>query len=137
MTEFAESIEIERDADAVWEVVGDVARISDWLPLLNDSQLDGDVRVCQVEGGQITERILGRDDDARRYEYTITDSPMPVESIRAAIEVAGDDGRATVTWTTSVEPDELAEQFAPIYREGLVNLKRQLEGDASEPVRSG
>jgi carbon monoxide dehydrogenase subunit G len=47
MTEFAQSIEIERDADAVWEVVGDVARISDWLPFLSDSHLDGDVRVCR------------------------------------------------------------------------------------------
>jgi hypothetical protein len=30
--------------------------------------------------------------------------------------------------TTVVVPDELAEAFGPIYREGLENMKAQLEG---------
>ena len=31
------------------------------------------------------------------------------------------------TWSTEVEPGALAEQFSPIYREGLETLKQQLE----------
>ena len=128
LAQFSESIEIERDADAVWAVVGDIGAISGWLPFLTESRLDGDTRVCQAgEVGELTETILSRNDAGRSYEYTITESPMPIESIKAGIQVDGSGDRSTVTWSTEVEPGALAEQFSPIYREGLETLKQQLE----------
>ena len=127
MAVFSESIKITATPDQVWSVVGDVPNISRWLPFIEQSQLEGDYRMCVSKAGPLRERILVRDDQARRTEYTILEAPMDIEFIHAALQVTPDDNGSCVEWSTTVTPDALAEAFAPIYREGLENMKRQLE----------
>jgi carbon monoxide dehydrogenase subunit G len=127
MTEFAESITIDRDPDAVWEVVGHLD-ISKWLPFITEARTEGDIRYCvAANGADLVERIVSHDPDVRRYQYTIESSPMPIKDILATISVEANGTGAKVTWHTEVEPAELAEMFAPIYREGLENLKKLVE----------
>lgn len=113
----------------MWTVIGDLGGISKWLPFLTESRLeDSRTRVCQAgEQGELREKILSRDDDARRYEYTITSAPMPIDDILATIQVLPHERGARVIWHTSVEPEGLVEMFKPIYAQGLSNLKAQLE----------
>jgi uncharacterized membrane protein len=127
MAVFAESIEIAADADKVWSVAGDIPNISGWLPFIEQSRTEGDYRLCQSIAGPLRERVLVRDDEARRYEYTILDAPMEIEFIHAAVQVTATPTGSQVEWSTTVTPDELADAFSPIYREGLENMKRQLE----------
>lgn len=127
MASFAESINIAATPDQVWSVVGDVPNISSWLPFIEQSRSEGDYRVCVSKAGPLRERILSKDDEARRYDYTILEAPMEIEFIHATVQVKAHEGGACVEWSTIVTPDEVAEAFAPIYREGLENIKRQLE----------
>lgn len=127
MTEFSESITINRNPDAVWEVVGDLD-ISRWLPFITEARYEGDARHCvAANGANLVERIISHDTTARRYQYTIESSPMPIEQILATISVDAEGSGSKVIWHTDVEPAELAEMFAPIYREGLENLKKLVE----------
>ncbi len=128
MAVFAESIDIAATPDQVWAVAGDVSNISGWLPFIEQSRTEGDYRLCQSQAGPLRERILVRDDAARRYEYTILEAPMEIEFIHATVQVTPSAGGSHVEWSTTVTPDELAEAFGPIYREGLENMKRRLEG---------
>jgi carbon monoxide dehydrogenase subunit G len=132
MAVFGESIEIAATPDNVWAVVGDVANISAWLPFIEESQIEGDYRQCRSMAGPLRERILARDDAARTYDYTILDAPMEIEFIHATVAVTETTDGSRVDWSTLVTPDGLVEAFAPIYREGLENLKLQIEGSVIE-----
>ncbi len=134
MTQINETITIDADPDRVWAVAGDVANIADWLPALASSSVDGDQRSCTtVEGADLTERIVERNDAERYYVYEITDSPMPVSSYRSVLSVSGHDGHAHVAWSAEMEPagdasvDELEQTFKQIYREGLENLRDRVQ----------
>jgi hypothetical protein len=127
MATFCESIDIAAAPEAVWAVAGDVQNISGWLPFIEESRMEGEYRKCQSKAGPLHELILMHDDDARRYEYTILDAPMDIEFIHATVQVTAMNGGSHVEWSTLVVPDGLAEAFAPIYREGLENMKAQLE----------
>ncbi|MCP5111616.1 MAG: SRPBCC family protein, partial [bacterium] len=111
----------------VWEVAGDIQNISGWLPFIEQSRTDGDYRHCESQAGPLRERILVNDPEARRYEYTILEAPMEIEFIHATVQVTPSGAGSHVEWSTTVTPDELADAFSPIYREGLENMKRQLE----------
>ncbi len=130
MAEFSDSIMIHRDVDSVWSLVGTPDRINQWLPFIETSRVDGSARHCTaINGAQLEEKIVNRNDAQRSYQYTIESAPMPIDELLATITVsaAGADC-SLVTWHTFVEPAELIETFAPIYREGLENLRTQLEG---------
>jgi hypothetical protein len=90
--------------------------------------MEGDYRECESKAGPLRELILARDDETRRYEYTILEAPMDIEFIHATVSVTPFNGGSRVEWSTLVSPDELADAFAAIYKEGLENMKAQLEG---------
>ncbi len=134
MTTFAETIVIDADPDTVWGVAGDV-NIARWLPFIAEARSEGDARYCvAINGADLAERIVNHDPAARRYQYTIEKSPMPIEKILATISVEPAGQGSKVVWQTEVEPAELAEMFAPIYREGLENLKQIVETGQEAPA---
>lgn len=81
MAKVERDVTIEASPDDVWRVVGDFGGISKWLDGIEASSVDGDTRVCTMAGGgTLEEKILERDDENRRYTYTITQSPFAFES---------------------------------------------------------
>ena len=62
-----------------------------------------------------------------RLEYSVTDAPFPVEFHNALIDVYPEQNGSTVTWTTSVVPDELATMFSPVFDADLNQLKDLVE----------
>jgi uncharacterized protein YndB with AHSA1/START domain len=137
MPQIRESITIEADPDRVWAVAGDPATISEWLPAIATSSLQGDERSCTtVDGAALKERVLERNDAEHYYVYEITDAPMPVASYRSRLSVDGHDGHSHVGWTADFEAaddaaaPELEQTFTQIYREGLESLRARVEGSS-------
>lgn len=46
-----ETIVIAAAAESVWAVAGDAAGIAEWLPAIEQSRLEGDVRYATFAGG--------------------------------------------------------------------------------------
>lgn len=129
MAKVERDIKIEASPDDVWGVVGDFGGISKWLGAIESSSIDGDTRVCAIAGGgELVEKILERDDENRRYSYTITESPFPLESHKAWMSVEPDGAGSKVTWVMEIAPDTVAQGMEPIAESGLVALKAYVEG---------
>jgi hypothetical protein len=122
--------------DAVWKIAGDAGNIADWLPAIEKSHLDGDIRHATFAGGggEATERIVEHDDAARYYVYEYLAGPLPLQFYRARIEVAAHPDGSIVNWSSEFgagSPEEeaaLAEAIAGIYRGGLETLAAQATG---------
>lgn len=129
MARIEKSIEIDRSPDDVWAVVGDVGAISTWLPAIGESSFSDGVRECTMEGGGVLrEQISNRDDANRRYEYEITEGPMPLDHHHAWMSVDEADAGSRVTWITEIAPDDMATVMEPVFEEGMQALKAHLEG---------
>src|SRR4051794_21296572 len=74
-----EPIVIAASPDAVWEVAGDAGAIADWVPAIESSRLDGDVRHATFAGGggDARERIVEHDAAARAHSYEYPPGPLP------------------------------------------------------------
>lgn len=134
MGQVRETIEIQASPEQVWALAGDPGRIAEWLPALADATLEGDRRaITTKDGGAIEERILERSEEGRFYVYEISESPLPLRSYHSRLAVHGHGEHAHVDWEATLEaesPDqepELTATFSQIYREGLTNLREQLE----------
>jgi carbon monoxide dehydrogenase subunit G len=92
-------------ADKVWELVRDPAGIADWLPGVDSVEMDGDTRVISTMGLEIRE-ACDVDDDLKRFQYTITDGPIPFEFHRAVIDVLDDGDGCVVVYSIEVEPGD-------------------------------
>lgn len=136
MGRIQENITIAAGPDQVWKVAGDIRNISAWLPAIATSEAEGDQRACTtVDGADLKERIVERNDAERYYVYEITDSPMPISSFRSVLSVQGHDGHSHVAWSADIEPagdasaEELEQAFGQIYRDGLESLRKRVQGD--------
>lgn len=100
----------------LWAKVRDVGHVSGLLDVVTESSLAGNKRECKLAtGADLSETILGIDEEHRRVAYTITASPFPIESHAASMQVidAGD-GRSVFRWITDVTPDEMADGLSPL-----------------------
>ncbi len=110
-------------ADAVWDVVGDPARI-DWVPGVESCEMEGDVRRFAMAGaGELAERILLRDPAQRRLEYSVIASTPALEAHKAAIEVRPQPEGCLLIWETDVRP----EAVEPFIRRSMEGALEQLE----------
>lgn len=124
MARIEKTVEIDRSPEEVWAVVGDVGAISAWLPAIAQSSFDDGVRECTMDGGGLLrEQIVTRDDANRRYEYQITESPMPIEHHHASMSVDETEGGSRVTWITDIAPDDVATAMEPVFEDGVRSLK--------------
>src|SRR4051812_47691261 len=69
-------IDIERPADEVWNVVRDFGGIGAWMPGIDSCRVEGEDRVLEMMGMELTEKLLRSDDDTRTLAYGIAKSPM-------------------------------------------------------------
>lgn len=132
-----ESLVIPAPPDAVWSVGGDVGRIADWVPALEESHLEGDVRRLRLAGrsGDATERIVERDDPQRYYVYDYLSGPLPLKLYRSRFEVLDHADGSEVVWTAELEAKSadaeagLAGVISQTYQAGLAELSRRVVGD--------
>lgn len=124
-------IHIDRNPDRVWEVVGDVGGISRWLPGIEVSSYENGERTCEIGGGRgrLVEKILLRDDAARRYEYTITEGGAGYSSHHASMSVTPEGDGSRFVWEMRLEPEEAAEPMHAVAAGGAQALKAFVEAD--------
>jgi len=145
-----ESVEIDAPLTKVWKAVKDFNGLASWHPAVakdeiveGSNNVEGAVRLLTLkDGGTIKEKLLAYNPAAHRVKYAILEGVLPVSDYTATIAVTGAGGGKTlVTWTghfqrkdTSDHPAANANDKAAtdaihgVYRAGLDNLKKQLEG---------
>lgn len=91
-------------ADQLWAIVGTPDRI-DCVPGAASCTYDGEVRSLSLPGaGDIKERILSRDDDRRTMEYSCFETPAPLESHHASMQIIPNADGCRLIWETAVTP---------------------------------
>ncbi|MDA0272247.1 MAG: SRPBCC family protein [Proteobacteria bacterium] len=111
-------------AQALWDIVGTPDRI-DWVPGVTECVFDGEIRRLGMPGaGQIAEKILLRDDEKMRLEYSCIDSIPPLDHHLATIQLDSiDEDRCLMHWKTEVIP--LA--IEPFIEKSMQGCLKQLE----------
>ena len=94
-------------ADA-WQAIRDVGAVYTRLVpgILTDAMFDGDTRVVTFANGMVlTERIVTRDDSARRLVFSATGGRTTHHN--ASLQAfATDNGRTRLVWITDLLPDD-------------------------------
>jgi uncharacterized protein YndB with AHSA1/START domain len=114
--------------ERVWAAVSDPAGIAEWFPGLGTVTFDGSVRTIDMGGLTIKEEIVTNDDDLRRFQYRITEAPMPTEYHLATIDVLDDGDGSLVVYSCEILPGELKEILDPTLAGALEGLRRHCEG---------
>ncbi|CAA0122803.1 Uncharacterised protein [Mycolicibacterium vanbaalenii] len=118
------------DAVRAWRVIGDWADgpVAMAPGYVVSSQAEGDVRVVTFANGTIArERLVARDDDARRIAYSVIgDSLRPAHDNAVMQVIADGDDRCRFVWSRDVLPDELAQPLREAMQEAGVVITRTL-----------
>lgn len=130
------SIDLDINADRVWQLIGGFDALPDWLPFIPQSILSegGRVRTLKsIDGDTIIERLLDFNEAGRSYSYTILQGPAPVCDYQSTLRVVSVGQGARVEWSGSFVPvgisdAEASAMFATIYQDGLAALKQALKG---------
>ncbi|MEV5649534.1 SRPBCC family protein [Nocardia sp. NPDC052254] len=120
--------------DEVWARAGNPATVSDWIPAIGSSRVEGDVRhVVFTDGNPARERIVELRDEDRNYTYRYIDGPLALEYYQSRFAVvATADGGSAIRWSAeftaaSREAEaELAAAIEGIYTQALDELATQL-----------
>jgi hypothetical protein len=125
---------IDVDASRVWQAIGDWAdgpvRMARGLVVSCDAE--GTVRVVTFADGMIArERLVTREDDARRIVYSMVGDTVRPEHDNAVMQIVPEGAdRCRFIWTRDVLPDELAESLRAAMEDAGAVIKRTLEEDA-------
>ena len=124
-------IDIDRPAEEVWKLVRDFGGLAAWMPGIDSCRVEGDDRILEMMGMELTEKLIRLDDDARTLVYGIAKSPMPIEHHEATIAVTPvDDQSSHVTYSVEVSPDSMTDAMSGAYASALKALKSRVEGGA-------
>jgi hypothetical protein len=122
---------VEADAEQVWEVVGDWGNgpVNMARGHVTSSRADGPIRVVTFADGLIArERLVARDDDARRIVYSVIGDAVRPEHDNAVMQIIDEGpGRCRFVWYRDVLPDELAHPLRSGMEEAAAIIKRTLE----------
>jgi len=118
---------IDRSPDEVWRVVADAGAISNWFPGIDSSSADGTTRRCSMGGAELVEEIVTVDDTLRRFQYRITEGPMPLDFHLGTVDVLPDGDGSLVIYSTEVSPDEAKAIVDGVIAGGVEGLKAALE----------
>ena len=128
-SELRSEIRVDATPDEAWAVVGDLAAANRWVPGVVRARVDGPTRVCTLaDGAEIHEEISGYSPEQRRYSYTHTRHPMPLERSTGTLAVMPDGAGSRVVWDATVEvPDPaLASMLETGVREAMESLAARL-----------
>lgn len=116
---------IDAPADEVWKVVSDTGNIGDWMPGVDESSQEGDVRTVKLGGMEIKEQIVTNDGELRRLQYSIIDPPMG--SHLATVDVFEDGDGAFLVYSCDIDPDDMYPILHPTYEGATQAIKAHVE----------
>jgi hypothetical protein len=130
------SKEVSADPETAWRAIGGFCGIASWHPAVTaceESTTGGATyrNLTLGDGGKLLEKLVGRDDAARSYSYTIEDGPLPVADYKSTIKVVPSENGSILDWSGTFEADgvsesEAAEIVTGIYQAGLDALADKL-----------
>lgn len=124
-------------ADDVWRIISDFGGVEP-NEMIAGCAVEGEgvgaVRTIGLNGGgEIVERLESQDDGARVFSYAIiNESPLPVKNYVSTVKVTdGDDGAATVDWSSTFEaagaPEAaVIELIEGVYKRGIQRVRSKL-----------
>ena len=118
---------IEREPEAVWQIVRDFGGLGAWMPGIDTCEAEGDDRVISMMGISIRERLGALDDSKRTISYSIVESPLNLEHHEATITVNDAPGGSHVTYEVDVRPDHVLDMLVQTYSSALGALKEKAE----------
>ncbi len=136
---------IDASADAVWALVRDFNGLPNWLPLVVESRIEGNLPPDKVgcirnfrlkDGGVIREQLLTLSDYDYQCTYSILDSPMGVVNYVATLKLTPitDGGRTFAEWSAEFDTPpgrerELADSIGNgVFQTAFDALKRRFGG---------
>lgn len=131
MASVRKEILIEAGAADVWAVIGDFAagplRMAPGFVI--DTRLEGDTRVVTFADGTVArERLVGRDDEARRIAYSVVGDTVRPAHDNSSMQVFADgEFLSRFVWIHDVLPDNLATPIGTAMEQGLSLIKQTLE----------
>ncbi|ORV19129.1 SRPBCC family protein [Mycobacterium celatum] len=135
MASITTQIEIDVDAYRAWQVIGDWADgpVRMARGHVVSSEADGGLRVVTFASGTVArERLVARDETARRIVYSMIGDTMRPEHDNAVMQIVPDgDGRCRFVWSRDVLPDELAGPLRAAMEGAAKVIKRTLEADCA------
>jgi len=125
------TIRIETTIDAapedVWDALRDFGALHTRLApgFVVDTKLEGSDRlVTFFTGTTLRERLISRDDEARRLAWTIVDGPY--EHHNGVAQVLEEGGTTRFVWTSDLLPDAAAEPTRAMMQQGSEAIRRAL-----------
>lgn len=137
---------IDAPAGEVWALVGDPARLNEWLPITGCevSRDDGAADlpptkrwITLASGLRFEEQIVTLDHDLRRFQYSIINNPIVKSHLGTVDVIADGDSRCLVIYSTDLDPEVMALVIAGAAGEGLQNLRNAFTGDVAGSRRTG
>lgn len=120
-------VRIARSADAVWDRIGDPARVAEWFGGLESASVDGDTRVVVTGAGvPMAEEIVTNDPIQRRFQYRIR-APMFRDHLSTLDVIDLGDHTSLVVYAADADPATMALVIAGAAGAALENLKLQME----------
>lgn len=119
------SVEVSKNADQAWDLVG---RFDDPVSLAPGfatacEMIDGERVVTFADGGTVREVLVARDDTRRRLSYTAVRGRSSHH--HAVMEVVPiDDKSSRIVWVTDVLPDSIGAFVAQRMDDGIAAIKR-------------
>src|SRR3954454_14136241 len=123
---------IDARPDEVWDALRDWGALHERLVpgFVTDARLEGgggDRLVTFFDGTVVRERLIARDEDARRLVGSIVDGPYAHHNGAAqALDAAG--GRTRFVWTADLLPDAAADRTRQFMEQGTDVIRRTLGG---------
>lgn len=123
-------VRIAAPASAVWPLVGDPARLTEWFPGITSCTVEGDRRtIVAATGLPMPERIVTIDHALRRFQYRL-EAPMIVEHLSTIDVVDLGDGSCLVVYGVDAQPAMMALVIGGAAGHALENLRAVVEGAA-------
>jgi len=112
---------INASADKVWNTVGAISNVEQYMPMITSSSVEGSglgaKRTCVVanekgeEMGKIEEEIVDFDNETKKYSYSIISSPFPVENYVGTVNVTStNDNECELEWFSKCDAKEMPEE---------------------------
>jgi carbon monoxide dehydrogenase subunit G len=131
MARIDNEITIERGADQVWAILGDLGAVTRWVPGVASARMDGMRRICSMEdGGEIHEEITAFSDERRRYTYDQVVHPLGFRRSQGTLAVDENGHGSRVVWNAEIDfVDGIQEaQVLPMLRHGYATALERLKG---------
>lgn len=144
MATIRRELRIDRPADEVWAVVGDVGRIHEWFPGIVGCEVSttGDGTVVRTvtlgTGLRLEEHVVTNDPCLRRFQYRIVGGVLR-EHLGTVDVIELDAGSCLVVYGTDAEPPVMALVLGGASGEALAGIAALVDAERvdAEPMGAG